>query len=120
MPKDWPPKRDTRVRRERMVTDANRVSTYGLNADAQKLLRTLVLAIIAKEPEHEEEQRFRHIGDALATEVMQMHENGSTDAFLIVKGVLATELRRYAQRVYRDEFEQAAEPRTRPQQQAFL
>jgi hypothetical protein len=120
---------DRRQRRERQVTAANRVGAYGLIESVQKRLREITLDAIMSEPEHDsgyqvdQEERFRHIGAEIAqyivTEVIVKRKDDS-GLVAIIDGVLATELRRYAQRVYRDEFDQARAPLPRPEQEALF
>lgn len=120
---------DRRQRRERTVTNANRVGAYALTDDVQKRLRELALDTIMAEPEHDsgyqidQEERFRHIGAELAqylvTEVIVKRKDDA-GLIAIIDGVLATELRRYAQRVYRDEFDQARAPLPRPEQETLF
>jgi hypothetical protein len=118
MPKGWPPREDRRQRRERQVTNANRVSTYGLTDEVQKRLRTMVLDAIMAEPAHpDNEIRMRHVGAEVARRIVQtviIEGKDDTALIAIIDGVLATELRRFAQRVEREEFDQSTAPSARP------
>jgi hypothetical protein len=98
------------------------VSTYGLTDDVQAKLREMtVTALLDEAPHPDNEVRMRHIGAELAKQIVTAGVLQRNDwAVAIIDGVLSTELRRWAVRVERDEFNQSTAPHVKPNQEALF